>query len=159
MPEQFASFNPFVSRQTLPYSSCDGLLTNQRRHGGKCSSSWWHSRRLLKTFPNQSSKAEQQHRKKKSGVSASETQANAVRFLTTNQATKRNHWFLKPHQTKHKTWLRWNHLGLGSPGALKIALGEIPTTATPEQHSQISPMCGDHQAPGVLIATTPDRCL
>jgi hypothetical protein len=40
---------------------------------------------LLKTFPNQSSKAEQQDRKKKSGVSASETQANAVRFLSTNQ--------------------------------------------------------------------------
>lgn len=29
MPKQFASFNPFVSRQTLPYSSCDGLCTDQ----------------------------------------------------------------------------------------------------------------------------------
>ena len=29
MPKQFASFNAFVSRQTLPYSSCDGLCTDQ----------------------------------------------------------------------------------------------------------------------------------
>ena len=34
MPKQFASFNTFVSRQTLPISSCDGLFTDQRRHGG-----------------------------------------------------------------------------------------------------------------------------
>ena len=29
MQKQFASFKPFVSRQTLPYSSCDGLCTDQ----------------------------------------------------------------------------------------------------------------------------------
>ena len=29
MQKQFASFNPFVSRQTLSYSSCDGLCTDQ----------------------------------------------------------------------------------------------------------------------------------
>jgi hypothetical protein len=29
MPKQFASFNTFVSRQTLPISSCDGLCTDQ----------------------------------------------------------------------------------------------------------------------------------
>jgi hypothetical protein len=29
MQKQIASFNPFVSRQTLPYSSCDGLCTDQ----------------------------------------------------------------------------------------------------------------------------------
>ena len=29
MQKQFASFNAFVSRQTLPYSSCDGLCTDQ----------------------------------------------------------------------------------------------------------------------------------
>lgn len=29
MQKQFASFNTFVSRQTLPYSSCDGLCTDQ----------------------------------------------------------------------------------------------------------------------------------
>ena len=29
MQKQFASFNTFVSRRTLPYSSCDGLCTDQ----------------------------------------------------------------------------------------------------------------------------------
>jgi hypothetical protein len=29
MQKQFASFNAFVSRQTLSYSSCDGLCTDQ----------------------------------------------------------------------------------------------------------------------------------
>ena len=29
MPKQVASFNTFVSRQTLPCSSCDGLCTDQ----------------------------------------------------------------------------------------------------------------------------------
>jgi hypothetical protein len=29
MQKQFASFNTFVSRQTLSYSSCDGLCTDQ----------------------------------------------------------------------------------------------------------------------------------
>jgi hypothetical protein len=29
MQKQFVSFNEFVSRQTLPYSSCDGLCTDQ----------------------------------------------------------------------------------------------------------------------------------
>jgi hypothetical protein len=29
MQKQFASFNAFVSRQTLPVSSCDGLCTDQ----------------------------------------------------------------------------------------------------------------------------------
>jgi hypothetical protein len=29
MQKQFASFNTFVSRQTLPISSCDGLCTEQ----------------------------------------------------------------------------------------------------------------------------------
>jgi len=29
-----ASFNTFVLRQTLPYSSCDGLCTDQNDNGG-----------------------------------------------------------------------------------------------------------------------------
>jgi hypothetical protein len=77
MPKQFASFNAFVSRQTLPISSCDGLCTDQNEAAAHVD---LHSH--IAVACSKLSQTSQFDRRRKNAMSASEEQANASSLFT-----------------------------------------------------------------------------
>ena len=151
MPKQFASFNTFVSRQTLPVSSCDGLFTDQRRHGGNvhlrddiavvCSK---HSQTRDLKYRRRSGLRERRAIRKRTARSLSTSHTSALHHCWTPQfsvSVRANHQHPRsPHHAKTAAQLFCVALGFRAQQHIKSALQRAFACS---QHSTHTMLCSN----------------